>query len=67
MVNDDGTRTKLPGKVAPQELRPNQRLVVESPGAGGYGPTSERDLAALEEDRASEKCTDEYLQLHYGL
>jgi len=67
MVNDDGTRTKLPGKVATQELRPNQRLVVESPGAGGYGPTSERDHAALEEDRASEKCTDEYLQLHYGI
>ena len=45
---------------------PEQALVVETPGAGGYGPPSERSAEALAEDRASGKFSPEFMRRHYG-
>ena len=61
----DGTRHRLPDK--PDELRldPEQSLIVETPGAGGYGPPSERDPEHLRADRRSGKFSDAYLGRHY--
>jgi N-methylhydantoinase B len=42
-----------------------QHIVVETPGSGGYGPASERDAAAIEIDRKSQKYSGEFLAAHY--
>ena len=56
----------LEDKPAGIVIGPDTAVVVETPGAGGYGPPSERDPAALAEDRASGKFSDAYLRRHYG-
>jgi N-methylhydantoinase B len=47
-------------------LKAGERIVVETPGAGGYGPPAERDPAALEEDRRSGKFGEAWLKEKYG-
>ena len=64
--DDNGTETKLPGKAATQLLRPDQSLIIESPGAGGYGSPSERDPYSILEDKESEKFSDSYIKRYYG-
>ena len=56
----------LEDKPAGIAIGPDTAVVVETPGAGGYGPPAERDPAALTEDRASGKFSDAYLRRHYG-
>jgi len=63
---DDGSEQTLPGKVVTQPLGPDQRLVIESPGAGGYGPPAARSRDAVAEDRASGKYSEGYLRRHYA-
>ena len=62
----DGTRSELSPKTGRLELRPDQLLIVETPGAGGYGPPGERDGLEIEKDRRSGKFTAAYLRLRYG-
>ena len=47
-------------------VTPAQRIVVETPGAGGYGPPEARPAEALEDDRESGKFSAGYLRQHYG-
>ena len=56
----------LEDKPAGIVIGPDTAVVVETPGAGGYGPPAERDPAALADDRASGKFSDAYLRRHYG-
>jgi N-methylhydantoinase B len=56
----------LSPKTGRLELRPDQLLIVETPGAGGYGPPGERDVSEIEKDRRSGKFTAAYLRRHYG-
>ncbi len=56
----------LADKPAGIVIGPDTAVVVETPGAGGYGPPADRDSAALAEDRASGKFSDAYLRRHYG-
>jgi len=53
--DDDGTVTPLPTKPNEVLLKDGQCVVVETPGAGGYGVVSERDPELVEKDRASGK------------
>ncbi|MEE8443806.1 MAG: hydantoinase B/oxoprolinase family protein, partial [Alphaproteobacteria bacterium] len=57
---------RLDDKPSGVMVSPDQRIVVETPGAGGWGDPSERDRAALDEDRVSGKFTDEYMKANYG-
>ena len=41
-------------------------MVIETPGAGGYGPPVERAAAALDEDFASGKFGRDFLVRSYG-
>ena len=43
-----------------------EAIVVETPGAGGYGNPAERDKAALAADLMSGKFTRGFLKSHYG-
>ena len=53
--DDDGTVTALPTKPNEVLLKPGQCVVVETPGAGGYGQPSERDAELVARDQASGK------------
>ena len=58
-VAQDGTLTVLPTKPAGVLVRESETIVVESPGAGGYGPPRERSRAAIEIDRLNGKFSDD--------
>ena len=47
-------------------VKAGERIVVETPGAGGYGPPEKRDAAALDEDRRSGKFGAAWLKAKYG-
>ena len=63
----DGALFELPPKTGRMELGPDQAVIVETPGAGGYGPARERSPADVERDRRSGKFTTGYLRRHYGV
>ena len=52
-----------PGEVA---VTQDDRIIVETPGAGGYGPPGKRHQSLVEQDRNSGKFTDAYIAEHYG-
>ena len=56
----------LPTKPANVDVTPAEAIMIETPGAGGYGMPSERDRAALEDDFVSGKFTRGFLKTHYG-
>jgi N-methylhydantoinase B len=48
-------------------VREGETIIVESPGAGGYGPPAKRMRAAIELDQLNEKFSEEYIARHYAL
>lgn len=61
-----GAEVPLPTKPANLEVRADEAIVVETPGAGGYGPPAERDSAAIENDVVSGKFSRDFVRTHYG-
>jgi len=57
----------LPTKPANLEVKPGEAIVVETPGAGGYGKPAERDRAAIENDFVSGKFSRGYIRKNYGV
>jgi len=66
LIHADGSSEALPDKPTGVPLTPDQAVLVETPGAGGYGEPRERAPAAIAEDRRSGKFTEAYLREHYG-
>jgi N-methylhydantoinase B len=64
-VKPGGGAELLAVKPAGVALRAGETIVVETPGAGGYGPPEERAAEALEEDRRSGKFSRRFLARHY--
>jgi N-methylhydantoinase B len=62
----NGDEERLGNKPADVAVRPDQTIVMETPGAGGYGPPAARDPERLAEDRRSGKFSPAYLAAHYG-
>jgi N-methylhydantoinase B len=62
-----GAEVPLPTKPANLEVKANEAIVVETPGAGGYGKPAERDKAAVENDFVSGKFTRGFIKDHYGV
>jgi N-methylhydantoinase B len=67
VIDDDGTVTPLPPKPPPMPCGPHQRIVIQSPGAGGYGDPQQRRPEQLAVDWHSGKFTAIHLAEHYGL
>jgi len=67
LIDDDGKVTQLDAKPAPLDVHPHQRVVIQSPGAGGYGNPLERDANLLAQDWASGKFSASYIERHYRL
>ena len=63
--DDNGEETPLSDKPNGVAVGPGQALIVETPGAGGYGAPEARDSAALEEDRLSGKFTPTWFEANY--
>jgi N-methylhydantoinase B len=53
-------------KPAGVNLAAGERIIVETPGAGGYGPPKSRDPDAVARDAASGKFSPAYLRRHYA-
>lgn len=57
----------LPTKPAAVTLTPKRAIVIETPGAGGYGKPSERSAADLAEDVRSGRFSPGYMRRYYRL
>lgn len=64
LKGEDG-ETVLDVKPAGVTVGPDEQVVIETPGSGGYGPPAERDPPSLREDLRSEKYSRAYLEKHY--
>ena len=63
--NGDGTSRDLPSKVTGVFVPEETVVVIEPPGAGGYGDPAERAPEAIAEDLASGKFTQGFIDRHY--
>jgi N-methylhydantoinase B len=57
---------RLDDKPSGVMVTPDQHIVVETPGAGGWGDPSGRDPEALAADRESGKFSDAFMAENYG-
>ena len=62
----DGQTVGLPPKTGRCTLTPEESVIIETPGAGGYGPPTERAPEDLTRDREAGKFSITYLERHYG-
>lgn len=60
-----GETTRLQDKPGEVALENGQCVIVETPGAGGYGSPAERRRDDVDEDRRSGKFSAEYVTAHY--
>ncbi|MER8524455.1 hydantoinase B/oxoprolinase family protein [Mesorhizobium sp. M1076] len=61
----NGTVEKLPGKLTGLTLRPTDAVAVETPGAGGYGPATDRDALCIRDDIDSGKFAPSFVARFY--
>ncbi|MGX1741187.1 hydantoinase B/oxoprolinase family protein [Bosea sp. NPDC055353] len=62
---DDGRIDELAAKASCIRLEPHAVAVLETAGAGGYGPAAERSPEAIREDLSSGKFSTGYVKRHY--
>ncbi|MEM6462574.1 MAG: hydantoinase B/oxoprolinase family protein [Pseudomonadota bacterium] len=65
--HDDGGVMPLPPKATGVRLMRDSVAVIETPGAGGYGPPDLRSDEAVAQDRKSGKFSNAYLNQHYSI
>jgi N-methylhydantoinase B len=61
----EAPRESLPPKASDVRLTPEMAIVIETPGAGGYGAPSDRTQAARDEDRRSGKFSADFMGRAY--
>ncbi len=66
ILHDSGRHQRLANKPASIEVPESAVVVIETPGAGGYGPPAGRDPALVADDIASGKFSRPYMRKHYG-
>jgi N-methylhydantoinase B len=66
-LDADGKKTLLPTKPSGVLVRDGETIVVESPGAGGYGPAAARTAEALQADHDSGKFSKDFIDKNYGV
>ena len=65
VIKADGSQTELPTKVF-TELNKGDRLLVQTPGGGGWGVPAEREPALVQRDLSDELITAEHAAKFYG-
>ena len=66
LVRDDGRRETIASKVFTTVQR-GDRLIVETPGGGGYGQPKARDRSAVVDDLENGKISMDTARQIYGL
>lgn len=66
LQNADGTQKHLASKTTGIFFTEETAVVIETPGAGGYGNPAERSAEALREDVASGKFTKSFIEENYA-
>jgi N-methylhydantoinase B len=66
LIDKDGHEKLLDGKAAGVTFGPDERLAIETPGAGGYGAPGERAPDLLRRDRLSGKFSQDFIDREYG-
>ncbi len=66
VYNDDGSEQRLSPKPPTMKLSQNQCVMVETPGAGGYGEVTGRSDEAIHEDVVSEKYSTDFITKNYA-
>ena len=61
-----GETRRLDDKPSNIVVTPKDAVIVETPGAGGYGVPHERDPERLADDVRSEKFSTDYMNTHYN-
>lgn len=64
-LDDAGSRIDLPSKANRIKLTPQKAAIIETPGAGGYGPPQERDAELLRQDTESGKFSPGFIAENY--
>jgi N-methylhydantoinase B len=67
IVDPNGHKSALDAKPTPISLKEGQVIVVQSPGAGGYGDPHKRDRKQLARDVISGKYSPDFVRKNYGL
>jgi N-methylhydantoinase B len=63
----EGQEVALPTKPANLEVNESEAIMVQTPGAGGYGNPAERDRTEVEYDFVSGKFSREFIRRNYGV
>ena len=63
--DEQGIEHRIDDKPNHIRVSPSDLVVIETPGAGGYGPTKKRTKALLYEDKRSGKFSESYLKKYY--
>jgi N-methylhydantoinase B len=61
----DAGDTRLADKPIGVDIKPGEKVVVRTPGAGGYGDPADRSADELAADKQSGKFTDGYMRENY--
>jgi N-methylhydantoinase B len=64
-IEADGSETVLASKPGGVVFGPDQKIMIETPAAGGYGAPELRDPADIRADVASGKYSEDYIREHY--
>ena len=64
-VEADGSLTQLPNKPSGVHFDSSQRIMIETPGAGGYGEPATRKSEDIDTDRRSGKFSERSLTQNY--
>jgi N-methylhydantoinase B len=62
----DGSIERLPNKPSGVTVSPSETVIVQTPGAGGYGAASERPADARQDDLLSGKFSADFMRKHYS-
>ena len=65
MRDADGDVRRLEDKPGEVGVSETQAIIVETPGAGGYGPPQQRSDEHIAADRVSGKFSERYMQRNY--
>ena len=65
VIDDGGERTGLDSKPLGTDFTPSQQVIIETPGAGGYGPPAKREPEMLARDYRGGRFSAAYLKEHY--
>jgi N-methylhydantoinase B len=55
----------LDNKPSAVQIAAGERIIVRTPGAGGYGPAAQRDEQAIAADERSGKFSAQYIEENY--